>query len=153
MIKLPDSTGIKLIGMDKEDGQPFVAEDDRIILTNQRELYNVYEHPELFKSGGYRFRIEDLITFLQDKAGTGQTHIEFATLGETAIEVNREEMLSEQAFREYVKERERVAVDEIMFNGLTEEEQCEMIKEISADTEREFLFVERGLSISVGDRY
>ena len=65
MQKLSDTAGIKLIGMEKEDGRVFVEGDDRIILTNKRELCDATDFPKLFKNGGLRFQIADLTHFLE----------------------------------------------------------------------------------------
>lgn len=152
MQKLADIVGIRLVGMKKDDGQFVTPEDDRVVFISKKVEYSSEDCPWLSEGSGnsfHRFRIADLFEFLEKRILEGRTHIEFKFSLEAPLrlEANCEELMSQQAFCERVKERDRVAKEEIVAKGLPPAEQEVLLRNVDENTERDLIFIERMLSL------
>ena len=154
MQKLDGDVGIKIIGMQKEDGTCFTKNDqERIVLTTDVELYSREDLPELI-NWALDFNIPELISFLEKCRAEGKTNVSFfGAHSSPEIKVRREEFINLEQYKEYLTKTQQIAKEEILASDISEEEKVEALGVLVEDKIKDLLFVERGLQIDADEVY
>ena len=156
MQKLADTVGIKIIGMQKEDGTDFTKEDQkRLVLTTGIEIHDTDDLSCLPSSlrGTLHFSISELIAFLDKCRAEGKTDIEFSGdyHNSPQLKIYREELIAKEQYVEYMDEQKKIAEAEIMASNASQEEKETALKLLAEDQARDMLFVDLGYTIKVSD--